>query len=176
VSDGTSGRPRVGVSSCLLGEEVRYDGGHKRDSFLADVLGEIIEWVPVCPEVEMGLGVPRPPMQLVGLGGDTRLVTPSTGADHTAAMSAWAARRLEELAALNLSGYVLKSRSPSCGLHGVPVFDLDGESAGEGRGLFAAALATRFPDLPIAEENALADPHRRAGFLSQVLALHRSRG
>lgn len=168
-------RPRVGISSCLLGEAVRYDGGHKRDGFLADELGRLVEWVPVCPEVEMGLGVPRPPMQLVRIGGATRLVTPSTGADHTAAMGGWAARRLEELAPAELCGYVLKSRSPSCGLDGVALFDQRGEPEAEGRGLFAAALVARFPELPVEDEVGLADPARRARFTERVLALHRRR-
>ncbi len=173
MSNGDVGRPRVGISSCLLGEEVRYDGGHKRDSILADVLGDVFEWVPVCPEVEIGLGVPRAPMQLVRLGAGARLVTPSTGADHTGAMTTWAARRLDELASLQLCGYVLKSRSPSCGL-AVPLFEPTGDAAGTARGLFAAALADRLPELPIEEEAALADPARRGRFVAQVLALHQA--
>jgi uncharacterized protein YbbK (DUF523 family) len=174
MEGGSRSRPRVGISSCLLGETVRYDGGHKREAFLVEGLGRQVEWVPVCPEVEMGLGVPRPPMRLVLLGGETRLITPSTGADHTQAMHAWSAQRLDELAA-DLCGYVLKSRSPSCGLASVPLFDDRGDPAGETRGLFAAALLARFPDLPIEEETALADPARRADFLSRVFALHRAR-
>jgi uncharacterized protein YbbK (DUF523 family) len=170
---GLHNRPRVGISSCLLGEAVRYDGGHKRDSLLVEELGHQVEWVPVCPEVEMGLGIPRPPMRLVLLGGETRLITPSTAADHTQSMRAWSAQRLDELASANLCGYVLKSRSPSCGLASVPLFDDRGSPTGEASGLFAAALLARFPDLPIEEETALADPVRRADFLSRVFALHR---
>jgi uncharacterized protein YbbK (DUF523 family) len=127
--------------------------------------------------VEVELGVPRPPMRLVRISGEARLVTPATGADHTAAMRAWAARRLDELAAAGLSGYVLKSRSPSCGLAGVPLFDSglpEGRETGAGSGLFAAALAARFPDLPVAEETALADPARRERFLARVFARHRA--
>ena len=167
-------RPRVGISSCLLGEAVRYDGGHKRDATLAGVVGPLVEWVPVCPEVEMGLGVPRPPMQLVQLGTTTHLITPSTGDDHTALMTSWSTRRLDELAAARLSGYVLKGRSPSCGLAAVPIFDASGEPAGASRGLFAAALVTRFPHLPIAEETTLADPDQRSDFLARVFAHHRA--
>ncbi len=162
-------RPRVGISSCLLGEAVRYDGGHKRDATLADLLGPLVEWVPVCPEVEMGLGVPRPSMRLVQLGTITHLVTPSTGADHTDLITTWSAARLDELAAARLSGYVLKSRSPSCGL-AVPLFDAAGQPVGEGLGLFAAALTARFPHLPIAEEQSLAEPLRRNDFLTRVFS------
>ena len=85
---------RIGVSACLLGEEVRYNGGHKRDPFLTDMLGQYVEWVPVCPEVEIGLGTPRPAMRLVRIGGDTRMVTPETGADHTEAMRVYSERRI----------------------------------------------------------------------------------
>src|SRR4051794_22685545 len=126
-----SGSVRIGVSSCLLGEEVRYNGGHKRDAFLIDVLGRHVEWVPVCPEVEIGLGTPRPAMRLVRLGRggpdgsentDVRLITPETGADHTDAMRAWAAARVEALAAAGLDGYVLKKDSPSCGMERVKLY------------------------------------------------------
>src|SRR5688572_15507428 len=115
-------RPRVGISACLLGQEVRYDGGHKWNQVLADVLGPLVEWVPVCPEVEMGLGTPRETLNLVRVGGRTRVMTTRTAIDHTEAMEAWAQRRLDELGRENLSGYVLKSDSPSCGMLGVKVY------------------------------------------------------
>ena len=148
-------RVRLGVSACLLGERVRYDGGHKRDAYLADVLGPQVEWVAVCPEVELGLGVPRPTLSLVG--DPPRLVQDATGADLTERMRAYAEARVGELERLGLDGYVLKSGSPSCG-----VFDV--------RGLFAAALVARLPALPVEEEGRLADPAVRARFLEGVRA------
>jgi len=162
-------RLRVGVSACLLGEEVRYDGGHKREPFLVEVLGREVEWVPVCPEVEIGLGTPRPPMNLVRIGGETRLITAETGADHTAAMRSYAERRVEELAGDRLAGYILKKDSPSCGLERVKLYpEAGGDQTGEARGLFAEALVRRFPDLPVEEEDGLRDPARRERFLARV--------
>jgi uncharacterized protein YbbK (DUF523 family) len=174
-------RLRLGVSACLLGEAVRYDGGHKLDSFLTEILGRFVEWVPVCPEVEVGLGTPRPAMQLVRIGGgaepaDVRLITRETGADHTAAMRTWAVERVEDLAGAGLDGYVLKSRSPSCGPEGVKLFpEHGGEPELAGRGLFAEALLRRLPDLPVEEESRLSDPLRLASFLSGVFRRYRRR-
>lgn len=165
-----SGRPRVGISACLLGERVRYDGGHKRDAFLADVLGGQVEWVPVCPEVEAGMGTPREPVQLVRSGEDVRMVGVTSHVDHTDTMRRWSAARLDELARADLSGYVLKSRSPSCGL-AVPVIGAEEEATG--RGLFAEALLERLPSLPIEEESRLSDPQIRERFLERVLAYRR---
>ena len=145
-------RPRVGVSECLLGRQVRWDGGHRRNDALIDLVGPLVEWVPVCPEVEVGMTVPREPLRLIG---DPPRMVAQGGRDWTDAMTAWAARRIDELEALRLHGYVLKSRSPSCGLDG---------------GLFAAALRRRLPDLPLVEETSLADEARRAAFIAAVLA------
>ena len=111
---------RIGISSCLLGQEVRFDGGHKRDALLIDTLGPQVEWVPVCPEVEMGLGTPREPLRLVRVGDNAvRMITTSTGVDHTETIARWAGTRLEELAREDLCGYVLKKDSPSCGIEHV---------------------------------------------------------
>jgi uncharacterized protein YbbK (DUF523 family) len=166
-------RPRIGVSACLLGEEVRYDGGHKRDSFLVDVLGPHVEWVPVCPEVEIGLGAPRPAMRLVRIGGDTRMITPETGADHTDAMRAYADHRVEELALEGLAGYVLKKGSPSCGMERVKLYPAaGGEPVREARGLFAEALLRRFPGLPIEEEDRLHDPVLCESFVTRIFLRH----
>ena len=170
-----SPRVRLGISACLLGQEVRYNGGHKRDAFLTDVLGRYVDWVDVCPEVEIGLGTPRPSMRLVRIGwgeeAQVRLVTPETGADHTEAMQTWAARRVEELAQLDLDGYILKRGSPSCGLERV---DLHSEEGGapsqEARGLFAEALLRRLPDLPVEDEGRLQDPALRESFVARVFA------
>ncbi len=161
---------RLGISSCLLGQEVRFDGGHKRDSLLTDDLGKYVEWVPVCPEVEVGMGTPREPLQLVRVGGTTRMMTTSTGMDYTDRMNEWARARVEMLARENLDGYVLKSKSPSCGAWSVSVACSDGSSAIDGRGLFASVLLERFPLLPVEEEGRLADPAVRADFMERVLA------
>ena len=170
---------RIGISSCLLGDEVRFDGGHKRDAPLLEAFAPHVEWVRVCPEVEIGMGVPREPVRLVQSGGDLRMIAVHSGTDHTEAMREFAARRVQALAAMDLRGYVLKSDSPSCGLHGVKVFDVnegDAEPARRGTGLFAAALTSAFPDLPIAEERQLADPASRASFLDRVIAYDRASG
>ncbi|HET9770571.1 MAG TPA: DUF523 and DUF1722 domain-containing protein [Acidimicrobiia bacterium] len=172
----TGDRPvRIGISSCLLGEPVRFDGGHKRDGFLVDRLGPHVDWVPVCPEVEVGLPTPRPTLRLVqGSGGaDVRLVSPKTGEDHTAAMTAYARERIEALAGCDLSGYVLKRGSPSCGMERVRVYGEAGMPARSGRGLFAHALLDRFPDLPVEEEGRLGDPGLRTHFLERVFAYRR---
>jgi uncharacterized protein YbgA (DUF1722 family)/uncharacterized protein YbbK (DUF523 family) len=164
---------RLGVSACLLGEEVRYDGGHKRDAFLTDTLGPFVEWVPVCPEVELGLGIPRPPIRLVGDPGAPRLVVENTGEDLTGRMRQWARRRVTELAALGLHGYVLKKASPSCGLLRVRVYDEAGRPGAVGRGLFAAALTEALPTLPVEEEGRLTDAGLRENFIERVFAAGR---
>ena len=163
-------KPRIGISACLLGQEVRYDGGHKRDAFLTEVLGRYVEWVPVCPEVELGMGTPRPPIRLERRGGEIRLVMPSTGADYTDAMRSFAERRVSELAKLDLDGYILKEDSPSCGAGNVKVYDGPGPPSPDGRGLFAEVLTARLPDLPVEEEGRLADPLLRESFVRRVFA------
>jgi uncharacterized protein YbbK (DUF523 family) len=164
-----SARPRIGVSACLLGERVRYDGDHKRDAWIVDGLGPQVEWVPVCPEVEAGFGTPREPMALVRVGGRIAAVTSVTNRDLSDALRAYAERRVAQLEGEALDGYVLKANSPSCGP------DVRLQSDGIARGLFAEALMTRLPDLPVIDERALADPQRRRAFLSRVFARSRSR-
>ena len=166
-------RVRIGVSSCLLGDEVRFDGGHKRDGALIETFGPFVEWVRVCPEVEIGMGVPREPVRLVNVGGGVRMIAVHSGIDYTDAMRAWAARRVTALAAMDLRGYVLKKDSPSCGLEGVKVYDERDEPSRTGVGIFADVLKERCPDLPIEEEGRLADPVRRAAFLERVFAYDR---
>ena len=170
-------RPRVGVSACLLGDEVRFDGGHKRDPFLTEILASYIEFVRVCPEVEVGMGTPREPLQLVrARDGRVRMVTTQTGVDYTDSMTSWATERLRELAAEQLSGYVLKKNSPSCGLERVQVFGGDRKLQKTGRGLFAEALLARFPNLPVEEEDRLRDQQVRENFIERIFAyrqLHR---
>jgi uncharacterized protein YbgA (DUF1722 family)/uncharacterized protein YbbK (DUF523 family) len=166
---------RIGISSCLLGEEVRYDGGHKRDRFLTDTFGRFVEWVPVCPEVEAGFGTPREAMRLVSRDGRLRMVTVKTDLDLTAPMERYARRRVDELLGERLCGYVLKKDSPSCGLERVKVYHPHGMAERSGRGLFAAALAERHPLLPIEEEGRLSDPGLRENFIERVFAYRRLR-
>jgi uncharacterized protein YbgA (DUF1722 family)/uncharacterized protein YbbK (DUF523 family) len=168
-------RLRIGVSSCLLGENVRWDGGHKRDRFLTDELGPFVEWVPVCPEVEVGLGTPRPTLRLVRRGGDVRMIEPKSETDHTEAMRAYARRRVRELAHEDLSGYVLKKDSPSCGMERVKVHAGAGAGTRDGRGLFAEALLERFPHLPVEEEGRLGDARLRENFVVRLFAYRRLR-
>jgi uncharacterized protein YbgA (DUF1722 family)/uncharacterized protein YbbK (DUF523 family) len=164
---------RLGVSSCLLGETVRYDGGHKRDAFLTVTLGPFVEWVAVCPEVEIGLSVPRPPIRLVGDPRAPRLVVEKTGEDLTARMERWARGRIAALHALGLHGYVLKRNSPSCGLLRVRVYGEDGSPGRVGRGRFAAALTEALPLLPVEEEGRLTDAGLRESFIERVFAAAR---
>jgi uncharacterized protein YbbK (DUF523 family) len=172
-----SARPRplrIGISRCLLGDEVRFYGGHKRDSFLSDVLGPRVEWVRVCPEVEVGMGVPRETLHLVRAGGSVRLITTHTKIDHTGPMRRWAARRVRALAGERLSGYVLKRDSPSCGMARVKVYDeAGGAPEPVGVGLFAAELLRAFPTLPVEDEGRLSDPVLRESFIERVFAYYR---
>lgn len=161
-------KPRVGISRCLLGEAVRYDGTDKRADDLLREIGAYVEWVPVCPEVEIGMGTPREPVHLVPAADDVasggvsdthrvRLVGVESGTDWTGRMDAWARERVRALQALQLSGYIFKARSPSCGIGDMP-------------GLFARAVMQAMPDLPIADEDDLADPDARREFLRRVRA------
>jgi uncharacterized protein YbbK (DUF523 family) len=163
-------KPRVGVSACLLGEQVRYDGGHKRNATVIDLTGPHVELVPVCPEVEVGMGTPREPLNLVHDGSRLRMVTAHTRIDYTDRMIDWARRRVRELERAGIDGYILKSGSPSCGL-GVPAL---GERS-ESNGLFADVLLTSLPSLPVIDEKRLEDPHARTEFLERVVAYRRRR-
>ena len=166
---------RIGISRCLLGEKVRYDGGHKRDSFLADTLGRHVEWVPVCPEVEAGLGTPREAMHLVGPAETPRLLTIRSGLDHTDRIERFSHHRVRELETLDLSGYVFKKGSPSCGVARVRVYHEQGMPARNGVGLFARIFQERFPLVPVEEEGRLADPLLRDNFLERVFSYARWR-
>lgn len=168
-------RLRIGVSACLLGQQVRYDGGHKRDPQLATIFGSRVEWVPVCPEVELGMGTPREPVRLERDASGVRMLTVNTRVDYTAAMSRWAQQRIAALVRAGLDGYVLKSESPSCGKQQVTVFEA-GTAVSDGRGLFAAALMAAAPSLPIEDETRLRDRSVRDQFVARVLEYHRSRG
>ncbi len=161
---------KLGISSCLLGINVRYDGGNKLDHYLKDTLGQVVEWVPVCPEVEAGLPVPREPMQLVADGLGVRLIATETGKDCTNVLAFWAQGKLRQLEREGIRGYVFKARSPSCGVHDAEFFSISGESIGVRAGLFAEAVMSRFPSMPVEDEERLRDPQAREQFLAQILA------
>ncbi len=163
---------RVGVSACLLGQNVRYDGKHKHNDFLLQQLGPHVIWVPVCPEVEMGLGTPREPIRLEGTLHAPRLKTHNTRIDHTEAMLKWSQQRLDALEFETLSGYIFKSRSPSCGLFQIPVLQQDGSECSEGRGLFAQALTQRWPMLPVLEEASLQSRKALENFRNRMYEYH----
>jgi uncharacterized protein YbbK (DUF523 family)/uncharacterized protein YbgA (DUF1722 family) len=166
---------RIGISACLLGEQVRYDGGHKRDAFLTEELARHVRYVPLCPEVEIGLGVPRPTIRLTRSGGRLRLLEPDSGVDHTERMRDWSRAAAERIAAAQLDGYVLKKSSPSCGLERVKIYDESGVPSASGRGLFAAALLERLPLLPVEEEGRLRDARLRERFVERAFGHARVR-
>ena len=169
----TTGFVRLGISRCLLGDHVRFDGGHKRDPFLTDVLGRYVEWVPVCPEVEAGLGTPREVMRLEGTARRPRLMTLTSRHNHTQALKAMIEHRLEGLQKLELSGFIFKSRSPSCGIERVRVYTRHGMPPDNGTGIFANAFRERFPLVPIEEEDRLYDPALRENFIERVFSYRR---
>ena len=166
---------RIGISRCLLGDPVRYDGGHKRHDQLMKAIGPHVEWVPICPEVEAGLGTPREPMRLTGRPISPRLVTIAGRRDMTQRLRTFSARQVKELRSLSLCGYILKARSPSCGIDDVPLYNRDGAVRRKTSGLFARAIRKTFPLLPMADEEQLADQNACERFLAQVLAYHRRR-
>ena len=166
---------RLGISTCLLGKRVRYDGQHKLDHFLVDTLGRHIEFVPVCPEVECGLPVPREAMRLVGEPDSPRLLTHKTEIDHTARMQAWAEKRLVSLESEQLCGFIFKSNSPSSGMERVKVYGGTGMSRKVGVGIWARAFMDRFPLLPVEEEGRLHDPALRENFIERVFVFSRWR-
>ena len=166
---------RVLISSCLLGERVRYDGGHKRDPYIVETLGNFVNYVPVCPEVDCGLPTPREAMRLVGDPSAPRLVAAKTGVDHTERMKRWARARLKELESLDLCGYICKKDSPSSGMERVKVYGPAGISARVGSGMFTKAFRDRFPLIPVEEEGRLQDPVLREMFIEKVFTLRRFR-
>jgi uncharacterized protein YbbK (DUF523 family) len=165
-----SGKIKIGVSSCLVGNAVRYDGGHKLDPYLRDTLGRLVEWVPVCPEVEAGLTVPREPMQLSGDPAAPRLLTIQTGIDHTDRVTHWVHAKLALLEKADLCGFVFKARSPSCGVYDAPTVASSGSIAGRGPGLFAAAFMLRFPSLPVEDEERFRLTSIGEDFIKRILA------
>ncbi|MBS3763889.1 MAG: DUF1722 domain-containing protein [Planctomycetes bacterium] len=166
--DWTEGKPRIGISSCLLGEPVRYNGQHQRDRFLTDTVGQFVEWVPVCPEVECGLSVPREAMRLVGDPDDPRLVTSRTGRDMTEKMVTFARERVQELEDENLCGFIFKSKSPSSGMERVKVYDENGVPQSVGVGMFAREFMDHFPLVPVEEDGRLHDSKLREKFFENI--------
>jgi uncharacterized protein YbgA (DUF1722 family)/uncharacterized protein YbbK (DUF523 family) len=166
---------RLGISTCLLGEPVRYDGGHKLDSFLAKTLGQYVEYVPVCPEVECGMSVPREPMHLEGDPEAPRLVTIRTRVDKTGQMAEWAEKRVVMLEKENLMGFIFKSDSPSSGMERVKIYNAKGMAVRKGVGIFARRFIEHFPLLPVEEEGRLHDPALRENFIERVFTLARWR-
>ena len=170
-----AGAIRIGISACLLGQEVRFDGGHKRDTFLAQTFGQFVEWVPVCPEVEAGFGTPREAMRLVQQPVGVRLLTVKTGIDVTDRLDRFSTRRVRALRREGLCGYILKKNSPSCGMARVKVYGSRRIPTRSGRGRFAAALQDRLPHLPVEEEGRLSDPRLRDNFVERIFAYRRLR-
>ncbi len=164
---------KIGISSCLLGENVRYDGGHKRDRYLTDTLGKYVQWVPVCPEVEYGLTIPREAMRLVGDPEDPRLITRKTGIDHTDGMKKWAAEKLKGLEQEDLCGFIFKSKSPSSGYKGVKVYSESGMPSLKGTGIFAGAFIHRFPIIAVEDEGRLHDSKLRENFIERIFVFNR---
>ncbi|NIM19137.1 MAG: DUF1722 domain-containing protein [Candidatus Latescibacteria bacterium] len=168
-------RIRIGISSCLLGQKVRFDAGHKHDRFITDVLGPYFEFVPVCPELEVGMGVPRESVKLQGNPEAPLMVGNKSGKDWTARMNRYADRRVRRRDMTDFSGYILKKDSPSCGMERVKVYGESGMPERRGRGLFAAALMRQHPLLPVEEEGRLNDFKIRENFIVRVFAYHRLR-
>ena len=166
---------KMGISKCLLGENVRYDGGHQHDRYLTDTLGNYFDYVPVCPEVEYGLPTPREAMRLVGTPASARLVTIKTGIDHTDGMLKWASGRLKELETEDLCGFIFKSKSPSSGMAAVKVYGPSGMPVHKGIGIFAGSFMKSFPILPAEEDGRLHDPLLRENFIERVFVYKRWR-
>ena len=166
---------KLGISSCLLGERVRWDGDHKLDRFLTDTLGKFVEYVPVCPEVECGFNIPREPFRLVGDPNSPSLVTSRTKQDYTDRMIQWARKRVAELEKEELSGFIFKSNSPTSGMERVKVYNETGIPMKKGVGIFARVFMEHFPLLPVEEEGRLHDPKLRENFIERIFTLERWR-
>jgi uncharacterized protein YbgA (DUF1722 family)/uncharacterized protein YbbK (DUF523 family) len=164
---------RLGISACLLGENVRFDGGHKKDQYLTGTLAQFVEWVPVCPEVDIGLGTPRESLHLIGTPEALRMVTTKTNVDYTDTMLKYAHAKVEQLKKLHLNGYILKKDSPSCGMERVRVYAGKGMATRNGVGLFARVLMEQMPILPVEEEGRLNDSGLRENFIVRVFCNYR---
>jgi len=174
-STAPNGKIKLGIAKCLLGHKVRYDGSQKLDRFLRDTLGRYVEWVPVCPEVETGMPIPREAVRLVGDVNSPRLVGRQTREDWTDRMQAWGAERLKQLEREDLCGYVFKYGSPSSGMTRVKVYGESGMPRMEGNGMWARMVMDRFPHLPFEDDGRLHDPRLRENFISRIFTLKRWR-
>jgi uncharacterized protein YbgA (DUF1722 family)/uncharacterized protein YbbK (DUF523 family) len=166
---------KLGVSKCLLGENVRYDGGHKLDRFIRDTLGVYVEFVPVCPEVECGMSIPREALRLVGDADNPRLITQKTGKDYTGQMTQWAQARVKDLEKEELCGFIFKSGSPSSGMERVKVYTPNGMPEKKGVGMFARIFMAHFPLLPTEDDGRLNDPGLREHFIESIFVFKRLR-
>ena len=166
---------RVGISSCILGNPVRWNAGHKLDKYLKNTLGEFVEYVPVCPEVEVGLGVPRESMRLVGDPEKPRLITFKSKTDHTDKMVRWARKRVKALEKENLCGFIFKSDSPSSGMVRVKVYNDKGMPHKVGVGIFAREFMNHFPWIPVEDDGRLNNPQIRENFIQQIFTMKRWR-
>ena len=165
---------KIGIAKCLLGENVRYNGGHKLDRYLRDVLGQFVEYIPVCPEVDCGLSIPREPVRLVDTGkGEIHLMTCNTGIDHTEQMRAWAQKCLNLLETEPLCGYIWKAGSPSSGMRDIKVYDEEGKVIGKNSGIFAGMFLKRFPLIPVEDEGRLNDERLRENFIERIFIYER---
>jgi len=168
-------RIKLGISTCLLGESVRYDGGHRLDRFFTDTLGQYMEYVPVCPEVECGLPIPREAMHLEGDPERPRLVTSRTHEDKTEQMVRWAKRRVVELGKKDLCGFIFKSKSPSSGMEKVKIYNKKGMPARKGVGMFARTFMEHFPLIPVEDDARFHDPKLRENFIERIFTMMRWR-
>ena len=166
---------KLGISSCLLGEQVRYNGGHRLDRFVRDTLGQYVEYVQVCPEVECGFGTPREALRLVGDPDSPRLVTTRTKKDYTERMLKYSRKRVKELEKEDLCGFIFKSNSPSSGMEGVKVYNEKDMSVKKGKGIFAALFMDHFPLIPVEDEGRLHEPRIRENFIERIFTLKRWR-
>ncbi|HBM17234.1 MAG TPA: hypothetical protein DD381_12970 [Lentisphaeria bacterium] len=161
-------KPLIGISSCLLGENVRYDGGHKLDHHLKNILGEYVVFLGICPELECGMSIPREPMRLEFSNNKVRLITLSTRRDLTHQINSWIEEKLKELYSKHFCGFIFKSKSPSCALRKFPVFGADGSVEKTSSGLFAKALMKKYPSLPVEDESKLLEDSAKERFLKKV--------
>ena len=170
----TNFKPRIGISTCLLGESVRYNGGHLKDAFLTNTVSKYVEWVPVCPEAESGMGIPREPVRLVEENGKVKMKGVKSKNDHSVTMEKWTQSRIDELKDSNLHGYVFTKDSPSCGLFRVKTYGTNDQVVlRNGRGKFADALSSTFENLPVEENGRLNDPRLRENFIERVFVYKR---
>jgi uncharacterized protein YbgA (DUF1722 family)/uncharacterized protein YbbK (DUF523 family) len=164
---------RVGVSACVAGEKVRYDGSDARDPYLSDTLAKYVEFVPLCPEVACGMGIPREKVRQVDCGGEIRLIGYESGEDWTERMNVWADKVLSGLQEEGLCGFVFRSTSPSCALMHGKLYSTTGLAPKRMAGFFARKLMDRFPMLPTEADDRLHSPMLRENFIRRVFVLKR---